>query len=46
MEIRSHQDLRGWQAGKEPVVRGYRLTQAFPGREMDGPVNRMRRAAV
>jgi four helix bundle protein len=44
--IESYRDLRVWQAGKELVVRIYRITRAFPGDERFGLTSQMRRASV
>lgn len=46
MAIKSFRDLRVWQQGMELVEQIYVLTRSFPGNEMYGLINQMRRAAV
>ena len=43
--IRSHRDLEVWQAGVELACDIYRLTEAYPKREVYGLASQMRRAA-
>ncbi len=46
MSIKSFRDLRVWQAGMDLVEEIYRLTQAFPQREIYGLTSQIQRAAV
>jgi four helix bundle protein len=45
-EIRSHKDLKVWQAGMELVERIYALARQLPASEKYGLVSQMTRAAV
>ncbi len=44
--IRRFEDLEVWQLGKQLTVMAYKLTGAFPEREIFGLVNQIRRAAT
>ncbi len=44
--IKSHRDLKVWQAGMELSLSIYRLTESFPKSEVFGLVSQMRRAAI
>jgi four helix bundle protein len=46
MAVQSYRDLQVWQAGMDLVETVYRLTQAFPQREIYALCNQMQRAAV
>jgi four helix bundle protein len=43
--IRSHKDLRVWEASMDMAVAVYRATDTFPKQEMFGLVSQMRRSA-
>ena len=44
--IKSHRDLQAWQVAMELTTETYRVTEAFPSKEMYGLQSQMRRAAV
>ena len=44
--IRNHRDLEAWQVAMNLTTETYRLTDAFPAKEMYGLQSQMRRAAV
>lgn len=44
--IRNHRDLDAWQIAIDLTTETYRLTEAFPPKEMYGLQSQMRRAAV
>ena len=45
-QLKSHRDLRVWQASMDFVVDIYSLTRSFPNEERFGLVSQMRRCAV
>jgi four helix bundle protein len=44
--IRNHRDLEAWRVAMDLTTETYRLTEAFPSKEMYGLQSQMRRAAV
>ena len=44
--IQNHRDLEAWQIAMDLTTETYRLTEAFPAKEMYGLQSQMRRAAV
>ena len=45
-QVRSHRDLVAWQKAMDLVVAVYDNSKMFPGEELYGLINQMRRAAV
>jgi four helix bundle protein len=45
-QVRGYKDLIAWQNAIELVTEVYRATMAFPGHEIYGLINQMRRASV